>query len=422
LNVSNTTPATYTLSVTSPAANATVKGTIAIAGQAPGFLNVEISNSSGTLLARTTPNTAGAYTATVDTTRLPNGTDTLTINAWNSPAGQPFTHTAQATLPLNVSNTTPPTSTLPPPISGTNYQLVFDDEFNGTSIDASKWSQVGPWGVPVASHWSGHFTYPSFSGNFSNVSEANGLATITIHNTGGGPGGTWTGGVLSTAKYFTYGFFEARVKLPAAGNGIWPAFWLVGGNGEIDTMEFFGYDAKTIPQTLMPQHQVRSSNADWTQDYHLFQALWTPTRVTFYIDNVQTGSFASPAVTIPAQPMTMILNFDVGPWAGSNPPSYLYPNSSTPTTAQFNIDYARVYQLPAASSAVPAVSSQSLVSNATAAMPEVSTTANTSSAASTSTRGAAQVIQQPAPSPIARLKWATQMKPRLAQTDGSTVV
>jgi len=239
-------------------------------------------------------------------------------------------------------------STLPSPIAGTNYQLVFDDEFNGTSIDASKWNQVGPWGLPVASPWSGHFTYPSFSGNFSNVSEANGLATITIHNTGGGPGGTWTGGVLSTntAKYFTYGFFEARVKLPAAGNGIWPAFWLVGGNGEIDIMEFFGYDATTIPQTLMPQHQVRSSNADWTQDYHLFQALWTPTRVTFYIDNVQTGSFASPAVTIPAQPMTMILNFDVGPWAGSNPPSYLYPNSSTPTTAAMNIDYVRVYQQP----------------------------------------------------------------------------
>jgi len=242
----------------------------------------------------------------------------------------------------------PSSNNLPPPISGTNYQLVFDDEFNGTSIDASKWNQVGPWGLPVASHWSGHFTYPSFSGNFSNVSEANGLATITIHNTGGGPGGTWTGGVLSTntAKYFTYGFFEARVKLPAAGNGIWPAFWLVGGNGEIDIMEFFGYDATTIPQTLMPQHQVRSSNADWTQDYHLFQALWTPTRVTFYIDNVQTGSFASPAVTIPAQPMTMILNFDVGPWAGSNPPSYLYPNSSTPTTAAMNIDYVRVYQQP----------------------------------------------------------------------------
>ena len=141
--------------------------------------------------------------------------------------------------------------------------------------------------------------------------------------------------------------------------------------------------------------------------------LWEPGQITFYIDKVKTATFTT---DVPAEPMYLMLNFDVGgSWGG-------YPNSSTPTPAQFNVDYVRVYQLPAASSADPAVSSQSLVSNATAVTPEVSATANTSSAASTSTRRAAQVIQQPAPSPIARLKWATQMKPRLAQTDGSAVV
>ena len=36
----------------------------------------------------------------------------------------------------------------PPPISRTNYQLVWSDEFNGTSVDASKWNKVGPWGAP----------------------------------------------------------------------------------------------------------------------------------------------------------------------------------------------------------------------------------------------------------------------------------
>ena len=123
LNVSNPTPTptvtptpvSYTLSVSSPAANATVNGTIQIVGQAPGFLNVEVSDSSGTLLGRTTPNSAGAYTATVDTTRLANGTKTLTIDAWDSPAGQPFAHTAQATLTLNVSNPTPTPTRTPTP-------------------------------------------------------------------------------------------------------------------------------------------------------------------------------------------------------------------------------------------------------------------------------------------------------------------
>ena len=58
---------------------------------------------------------------------------------------QPDTASFDPTAP---NPTTPP---LPSPIAGTNYQLVWSDEFNGTSIDASKWNQVGPWGHPVAS-------------------------------------------------------------------------------------------------------------------------------------------------------------------------------------------------------------------------------------------------------------------------------
>jgi len=250
------------------------------------------------------------------------------------------------------SPTAPPSSdSLPSPISRTNYQLVWSDEFNGTSIDASKWNKVGPWGHPVASGWSGHFSY-----NRWNVSEANGSATITVHNTGGGPGGTWTGGVLSTdtTKLFRYGYFEARVKLPAGGGaGLWPAFWLVGKaevpakDGEIDIMEFYGQTINSFPQTLhygtqSNQAQVvnTSSTGDWTQAYHLFQVLWTPSGVTFYVDNVKTASYTAATLGgIPSQPMMMILNFDVGvAW------SHTYPNSSTPTTAKLNVAYVRVYQ------------------------------------------------------------------------------
>ena len=77
------------------------------------------------------------------------------------------------------SPTAPPSSNnLPPPISGTNYQLVWSDEFNGTSVDASKWNKVGPWGHSVASGWA-NFSYLT-----SNVSVANGLAKITVHKSG----------------------------------------------------------------------------------------------------------------------------------------------------------------------------------------------------------------------------------------------
>ena len=294
--------ATYTLSVSSPAANATVKGTIQIVGQAPGFLNVEVSDSSGTLLGGTTPNSAGAYTATVDTTRLANGTTPLTINAWDSPAGQTFAHTAQATLTLNVSNPTPnptaspqPTGGLPAPIADTSYHLVWSDEFNGTSYDTSKWEQTA-WGRPVASHWA------NFSYNTSNVSVANGNATITIHNTGGGPGGTWTGGVLSTQniKKFQYGFIEVRAKLPPSGPALWPAIWLFDQNssqGELDIMEWVGNDPTHVLQSMHDtaggNAPVQSTSSDWSTAYHLYQMRWEPGRFTYYIDNVATRTWTA---------------------------------------------------------------------------------------------------------------------------------
>ena len=97
------------------------------------------------------------------------------------------------------SFTTPPT--LPSPISGTNYQLVWSDEFNGTSVDASKWNKVGPWGKPVASHWA-NYSYLT-----SNVSEANGLATITVQKSGS----NWTGGgslARTRPRFFGMGLWK----------------------------------------------------------------------------------------------------------------------------------------------------------------------------------------------------------------------
>ena len=212
---------------------------------------------------------------------------------------------------------------------------MWSDEFNGTSVDASKWNKVGPWGKPVASAWSGHFSYNRWS-----VSVANGLATITAQKSGR----NWTGGILSTdtTKRFQYGFVEVRAKLPK-GQGFWPAIWLYGANSsadELDMMEFLGGDASTVYQTYHfsgGQHQVSPKSSDWTADYHLFQMKWEPGRLTYYIDNVQTGSWTA---SVPARPMHFMFNFDVGgpnDWGGA-------PNSSTPTTAQFNVDYVRVYQ------------------------------------------------------------------------------
>ena len=227
------------------------------------------------------------------------------------------------------------TRTLPSPISGTNYQLVWSDEFNGTSVDTSKWNKVGPWGHPVASGWA-NFSYLT-----SNVSEANGVATITAQKSGS----NWTGGILSTngLYQFEYGFVEVRAKLPT-GQGFWPAIWLYGDNSsldELDMMEFLGGDASTAYQSYFDPSgalkQVQPKSSDWTSGYHLYGMLWAPGSLTYYIDGVETAHFTT---NVPAESMYLMLNFDVGgSWPGN-------PNSSTPTTATFNVDYVRVYQHP----------------------------------------------------------------------------
>ena len=94
---------------------------------------------------------------------------------------------------------------------------------------------------------------------------------------------------------------------------------------------------RPIIMDLVRQQQVAPKSSDWTTDYHLFQMKWEPGRITYYIDNVQTGSWTT---SVPARPMYLMLNFDVGgpgDWGGA-------PDSSTPTTATFNVDYVRVYQ------------------------------------------------------------------------------
>jgi len=143
-----------------------------------------------------------------------------------------------------------------------------------------------------------------------------------------------------------------------------------------------------------------------------------------YLDGVLKATYTQ---NIPTGAYEILMNLQV---AGSQAAGW---HTVAGNSGQFELDVSevQVYNLAASVSNATAVtpevsttantSSAALVSNATAVTPVVSTTANTSSAASTSTRRAAQVIQQPAPSPIARLKWATQMKPRLAQTDGSAV-
>lgn len=253
----------------------------------------------------------------------------------------------------------PMPSIVPVPIVGLNYKLVWSDDFTGTSLNTSNWTTESVFGGSnrVASGWS-NFTY-----NNSLITVANSSVTIEAVNTSGGYAGNWQGAQICTGlsnssptlQSFSYGFIECYVQLPTFGYGFWPSFWLYGdsGNWEIDILEYpcgaFDNSPGELQQTLHDTFDNNDTTGGYTVSvtnpnttWHLFQVLWTPTGVTFYIDGVANGG---PYTTnLSFERMYIIYNFDVGFASVTNdwPP---LPNSSTPSPAYYSMDYCRVWQL-----------------------------------------------------------------------------
>jgi beta-glucanase (GH16 family) len=117
-----------------------------------------------------------------------------------------------------------PLSGLELPIPG-NWQLEFEDNFDGSSLDGTKWH--------LGQHWSGMAGAAGLAPE--NVTVSNGKLQIKSEQrsvTYGGVTKSYAAGEVSSLFNFRqqHGFFEARVKYPAV-TGLWPAFWLMPDRG-----------------------------------------------------------------------------------------------------------------------------------------------------------------------------------------------
>ncbi len=102
------------------------------------------------------------------------------------------------------------------------YQLVWSDEFNGTSVDPTNWTFEtggGGWGNKELEYYQA-----------SNATVANGNLIITAKKQRVGAN-AYTSARMKTQgkRQFTYGRIEARIKMPVV-QGLWPAFWMLGFN------------------------------------------------------------------------------------------------------------------------------------------------------------------------------------------------
>ncbi|WP_019904406.1 family 16 glycosylhydrolase [Methylobacterium sp. 77] len=238
----------------------------------------------------------------------------------------------------------------------TTATLTFSDEFNTTTLDSSTWGTGYPWGAAngstnTANGESGWY----INANYAPTSQ---LDTYTVHDgvldIKEAPasaatqalinGYDFTSGMVNTQQSFsqTYGYFEMRADIPA-GEGMWPAFWLLPTSGgwppELDVMEVVG----TAPDALVTTvhwdangHQMvnRATNVPGLSSggMHTYGVDWQADTITWYLDGKAVFEADTPADM--HDPMYMLANLATGgAWAGE-------PNGST---NHMLIDYIRVY-------------------------------------------------------------------------------
>ncbi len=237
-----------------------------------------------------------------------------------------------------------------------NMTLVWADEFDGSAINTSYWTfetGSGGWGNQELQNYT----------NGSNAEIKDGKLIIAAKKVNDDKvAGSYTSTRMITKgkKEFKYGRIEIRAKLPS-GTGIWPAIWMLGSNissvgwpacGEIDIMEYVGYEPDVIHSTV---HTTAGSGGNGNgssktlttceEEFHVYGLMWTEDELKFYTDSPDnvTHTYAPSNKTADNWPFDQkqffILNVAVGgTWGGAQG----VDNAIFPQTME--VDYVRVYQ------------------------------------------------------------------------------
>ena len=247
-------------------------------------------------------------------------------------------------------------------LSYEGYELDWADEFDGTELNRDDWN------VEVHDPAWVNAELQAYVDSEDNIKVEDGKLVITPIQTKNEDGTySYTSGRVNTQnkKTYTYGMFEAKVKVPK-GMGYLPAFWLMANDeniygqwprcGEIDIMEVMGQDTKKAMGTIHygnPHKEQQGSyvleNGSFSSQYHTFTCEWEPGKITWYVDGNKfheandwySTTEGGGTISYPApfdQPFYVILNLAVGgSWVG-------YPDDATFVANPYEIDYVRVYQ------------------------------------------------------------------------------
>lgn len=195
-----------------------------------------------------------------------------------------------------IEDTAKPPGTISNLSASANFQLAWQDDFNSSEIDTTKWSRI-PEGTP---DWKNYMTTDD------QVYEVSGgylhLKGIVNPDTQADPRPYLTGGIWTRNKFnFTYGKVEVRAKMDSA-QGCWPAIWLLGSTneyggwpdyGEIDIMEHLNFD-NFIYSTIHSNTKTSPSSKTATVnpgEFNIYGVEWHPDKIVFSINGITTFTY-----------------------------------------------------------------------------------------------------------------------------------
>jgi beta-glucanase (GH16 family) len=246
-----------------------------------------------------------------------------------------------------------------------DWNLIFSDDFHGTSLDPDKWTTCYWWddnGCTIASNAELQWYQPD------DVLVEDGILKLRAQKrrinayrkkARGYTVYDYTSGIITTGResshkrapvrfIFKYGYAEIRAKIPQ-GKGLWPAFWLLPENHnskpEIDVMEIYGDQPSIIKMNFHYNNgNGRNSNRrndwagpDFSANFHRFAVDWRPNAIIWYVDGIERWRYTDTA-HIPSIPMYLLVNLAVG---GSGPGA---PETSTSFPSYYEIDYVKVWR------------------------------------------------------------------------------
>lgn len=270
-----------------------------------------------------------------------------------------------------------------PPVDKPGYRLIFQDEFDGETLDDSRWvpQYLSSWAQkpelaePTYIMENGLMRLQIFAETQPWCPEYDGETVVSGFTTGDRNAlHNWNGTnavrnpvEMQATHLNQYGYYEIRAK-GQSGSARHAAWWLLGfedvpdESAEIGIFEILGNNSHKVPVNFHAWNDPDAPDGggfsytnrqmDFHEEFHIYGFNWiegggqgeAPDKMEFYVDGVKTGE-RNVNIDYPVLQLFSLYEKRAGGWTGIWLPKP-YPNT-------FDIDYVRVYKLVPGGQALP---------------------------------------------------------------------